>query len=151
MFDRQGYGQYFLGRTWYNIYRLFGWRKNNNWQVLCYIIWQIGRGDQEKTTIFGEEKNLVPSRQRTGGLIHKIGFFGLRIASSPTLFFRSGPQRLQFVSWFEKMSPAKEISHQWGGHIGNGDLFCKVWPIVLFQGYQDVRRQFEEVHIASRL
>ena len=70
--------------------------------MLCYIIGQIGRGDQEKTTAFEEEKNLVSSRHRTGALIHKsdgeIGFFGLRIAASPTIFSRSGPQQLLFVS-----------------------------------------------------
>ena len=53
----------------------------------------------------------------------KTTWIALRITSAPTLFSRSGPQKLLAVCRPQKNSPGKEIWRQWRSDIGNWGVF----------------------------
>ena len=66
-----------------------------------------------KTASDAKEKSAVPPRQWTLTQIHdndgQIEWIKLRIASSPTIFSRSGPQRLMALCWPEIILQGKRF------------------------------------------
>ena len=69
------------------IHRLLGKRTNDNWSVLCLVIAQVERRNQEKTSSF--EKDPLPSKQFFEGQNYEIK---IRIITKSTVFTRFGPQ-----------------------------------------------------------
>ena len=67
----------------------------------------------QKTATNEEEKSALSPRQCTVQQVDcndgKATGIALQIASIPTLFFRSGPQRLSVVCRAQKNAPGKEI------------------------------------------
>ena len=67
----------------------------------------------KETATNEEEKSALSPRQCTMSQVScndsKITWIALRIASAPTLFYRSGPQQLQAVCRAQKNAPGKEI------------------------------------------
>ena len=70
-----------------------------------------------------QKKSAVPPRQCTMPQVHEndsqIEWIKLRISSSPTIFSRSGPQRLLALCWPEKNAPGKEIRLRWRSDCRN--------------------------------
>ena len=76
----------------------------------------------------------------------------LQIASTPTLFFRSGPQWLLAVCRLQKNASEKEIWLQWISDIGNWGVFWGQRQIFLQKRHRNVREALESVyHSRKRL
>ena len=82
----------------------------------------------------------------------KTTWIALQIAFAPTLFSRSGPQRLLAVFRPQKNAPGKEIWLQWRSDIENWDTFWDQRQIVLQKRHQIVWEALELVyHPRTRL
>ena len=88
-----------------------------------------------KRSLTWKEKSAAPPRQCTVPHVHEsdgqIEWIKLQIASSSTIFSRSGPQRLLALCWPEKNSPGKDIWLQWRNDCRNWSLFWEQRRIIL--------------------
>ena len=95
-----------------------------------------------KKTATNEEKHALSPRQCTVSQVDHNNGKTTWIASTPTLFSRSGPQWLLTVCRPQKNAPGKEIWFQWRSNIGN-------WGVPQ-KRHQIVREVLESVHHSRR-
>ena len=81
----------------------------------------------------------------------KTTWIALWIASTPTLFSKSGPQQLLAVYRPQKNDPGKEIWLQWKSDIGNWGIFWCQRQIVRQKRHWIVREALESVYHPRRL
>ena len=80
-----------------------------------------------KKTLFHDENAPVHSSIKA---LVKLDFLGYELLPhSPYSPYLALIDDYLFPNW---KAQRKKISHQWGGHIGNGDLVCRDWQIILF-------------------
>ena len=95
--------------------------------TITWHYWINWAQKSRETASHAKEKSAVPPRQCTVSQVHEndgqIELINLRIASSPIIFSRSGPQLLLAPCWFKKNALGKDIWLQWRSHCRNWGLF----------------------------
>ena len=106
----------------------------------------------KKMTTNEEGKSALSPRQCTMSQVdcNKTTWIALQIASTPTLFSRSGLQWLLAVCRPQKNAPGKEIWLQWRSDIGNWGVFWGKRQIVLQKRYWIVKEALESVYHPGR-
>ena len=106
----------------------------------------------QKTATNEEGKSALSPRQCTMSQVdcNKTTWIALQIASTPTLFSRSGLQWLLAICRPQKNAPGKEIWLQWRSDIGNWGLFWGQRQIVLQKMHRIVREALESVYHPRR-
>ena len=90
--------------------------------------WCFDRRNRQKNVHKWRRKSALSPRRCTVSQVvcnnDKTTWTALRIAFTPTLFSRSGPQWLLAVCRSQKNAPGKEIWLQWRSDIRNWGVFC---------------------------
>ena len=100
-----------------------------------------------KKKVFFQQDNACITRQSQ---CWKTTWIALQIASAPSLFSRSGPQRLLAVCKLQKNAPEKEIWLHWRNDIGNWGVFWSQRQIIQQKRHWIVREALESVYYPRR-
>ena len=147
--SRPGFDLRILGCARYFVHRLHWYRKNHQKQILYSIIGAVEGRNRQKTATNKEEKSAL-SLSRVDRNDCKPTWIALRIASAPTLYSRSGPQRLLAAYRPQKNALGKEIWFPWRNDIGNCHVFWGQRQIVLQKRHRVVWEALKSVYHPKR-
>ena len=92
---------------------------------------------QKKKVLFHQDNAPCHKSMKIMGKLNELSF------ESPTIFSKSGVQRLLTLCWPEKNAPGKEIWLQWRSDCWNGGLFWEERQIILQKRHRKVREALE--------